>query len=184
MIQGSQEWLEFRKDKIGASDAPVIMGISPWKKPLKLWEEKVGLKDDKISSYVMRRGLEMEPLAREYFNSMLDLDMQPYVTINFNYPWMMASLDGYDAKNNLALEIKCPGKVDHDLALQGKIPEKYYAQLQHQMCVMDLNEIYYVSFDGLSGPILQVKRDQNYIDLLLEKEINFVNCIESFTPPS
>ena len=41
-IQGTSEWLENRKNHIGASDAPVVMGVSPWDTPYKLWENKLG----------------------------------------------------------------------------------------------------------------------------------------------
>ena len=182
MKQGSQEWLDFRKNKIGASDAPVIMGVSPWKKPLTLWEEKMGLKKEKVNSYFMQRGLHLEASARLYFNAMMGLNTQPDMSINFNYPWMIASLDGYDPNKNVAVEIKCPGKEDHKLALQGKIPEKYYPQLQHQMAVMELNSIYYLSFDGKSGPIIHVNRNQYYIDQMIKKEEKFYQCLIDFSP--
>ncbi len=40
LIQNTPEWHAFRRKRIGASDAPVIMGISPWKTPYQLWIEK------------------------------------------------------------------------------------------------------------------------------------------------
>ena len=40
-IQGTPEWLEFRRTMVMASDSPVIMGVSPWKTPLQLYHEKV-----------------------------------------------------------------------------------------------------------------------------------------------
>ena len=42
MEQKSEEWLDWRKKGIGSSDAPIIMGVSPWKTPFELWEEKTG----------------------------------------------------------------------------------------------------------------------------------------------
>ena len=41
LVQQSEEWLEFRRSRIGASDAPIIMGVSPWKTHYKLWVEKI-----------------------------------------------------------------------------------------------------------------------------------------------
>ena len=37
------EWLEARKDGLGASDAAALLGLSPWKTNVQLWEEKCGL---------------------------------------------------------------------------------------------------------------------------------------------
>lgn len=42
LLQNTQEWEKFRLQKIGASDAPIIMGVSPWKTPFQLWLEKQG----------------------------------------------------------------------------------------------------------------------------------------------
>lgn len=42
LLQNTQEWEKFRLQKIGASDAPIIMGVSPWKTPFQLWLEKTG----------------------------------------------------------------------------------------------------------------------------------------------
>ncbi len=54
LIQHSNEWLELRKNKIGASDAPIIMKVSPWKTPYRLWEEKLGLTEC-VSNQAMKR---------------------------------------------------------------------------------------------------------------------------------
>ena len=36
------EWLEYRKQGIGGSDAAAIMGLNPWKTAMDVWLEKVG----------------------------------------------------------------------------------------------------------------------------------------------
>ena len=35
---------ETRRNFIGGSDAPAIMGVSPWDTPYTCWEKKVGLR--------------------------------------------------------------------------------------------------------------------------------------------
>ena len=37
LTQNTPEWLEFRRKKIGASDAPIILEVSTWKTPYQLW---------------------------------------------------------------------------------------------------------------------------------------------------
>jgi len=37
------EWLEQRRQGIGASDAAVILGLTKWKSPMGLYAEKTGL---------------------------------------------------------------------------------------------------------------------------------------------
>ena len=67
--QGSAEWLTLRKSKICASEAAIILGISPWKTPFQLWEEKTGRKESGFSSIAMQYGTDMEPKIREWFEN-------------------------------------------------------------------------------------------------------------------
>ena len=43
------EWLRFRKQGIGGSDAGILMGASPYKSRFSLWAEKTGKVDDEFS---------------------------------------------------------------------------------------------------------------------------------------
>ena len=54
LVQGSLEWREFRKRKIGASDAPSVMGVG-FLTPLQLWRIKVGLEPEKVPNSAGRR---------------------------------------------------------------------------------------------------------------------------------
>jgi predicted phage-related endonuclease len=38
--QNSTDWRDWRRGGLGSSDAPVVMGNSPWMMPRKLWEIK------------------------------------------------------------------------------------------------------------------------------------------------
>src|SRR5271170_1345030 len=123
MIQNTPEWLEMRRNKIGASDAPIIMQVSPWKTPYQLWEEKLGIAKQKQISYEMQRGTNLEEIARQEFEKMTGLIIFPQVVQHPNFEWMIASLDGIDLAHENIVEIKCPGINDHQYALDGKIPE-------------------------------------------------------------
>ena len=155
LIQQTEEWLEFRKNKIGASDAPVIMEVSPWNTPYELWLEKIGQKKNSKATKPQERGLLLEDIALAHFTLETGISMQKDVILHPSLNWMMASLDGISEKKDFAVEIKCPGKVDHAQALSGKIPDKYFPQLQHQLEVTGLEMIYYFSFDGLDGILLK-----------------------------
>lgn len=183
MKQNTKEWIEWRKTKIGASDAPVIMDVSPWKTPHKLWMEKIGMDDVDVKNPSMIRGTEMEEIARNEFISMTGISVFPSIVTSIEHEWMIASLDGVSFDSQYAVEIKCPGKLDHACAKSGIIPEKYYPQLQHQICVLGLDDIFYFSYDGHEGIILKVERNQEYIDKLIVKELKFYECIMNLIPP-
>lgn len=183
IAQGTAEWIKFRRTHIGASDAPCIMGESPWKSIFKLYEEKLFGFEDEENIY-MKRGKELEPLALECFEKETGLTMFSMMFTHDNYEWMSASYDGITLNQDSILEIKCPGAKDHHFAEVNKmVPKKYKAQLQHQIFISGLDFSFYYSFDGKKGIILEVKRDQEFIEKMLEKELDFWNCLQTLTPP-
>ncbi len=51
-----EEWLELRRNSIGGSDSAAACGMSPWKSPLELYCDKMGMIPDKETNESMRRG--------------------------------------------------------------------------------------------------------------------------------
>lgn len=180
--QNTPEWYEMRRNRIGASDAAPILCISPWKTPYQLFEEKLGLSET-VNSPAMKRGNELEPIARARFEHAFGLSVQPRVLVHPQYTWMMASLDGLSANGDVAVEIKCPGKAAHQLAVDGKVPVHYMAQLQHQMAVAGIKSMFYYSFDGQDGIGIEVERDDSYITRMMEMEYDFWKRLQTFDPP-
>lgn len=187
LIQGSKEWKEMRRNYIGASDASAIMGDSPWTSPYELWMEKMGI-SEKEQTFVMQRGIELEEHARYAFEKLLDCFVLPQVIYHPNIPYMMASIDGLSIDGDIAVEIKCPGQIDHLCAVQGATPTKYIPQLMHQMEVLGLNEMYYFSYNPgytkCPEKLLKVQRyPEPYMKVLLQKEKQFWECVVNKTPP-
>ena len=183
MQQNTPEWLEMRKKHIGASDCPIIMGVSPWKTPIQLWEEKLGLRDPPTMNFAMQRGHDIEPVALKAYNDFTGQNCAPEVVFHKERKYMMASMDGVDFNLDHAVEIKCPGEKDHNLAGEGKIPEKYYPQLQHQLAVIGLDMIDYFSYKDGSFHLVQVSRDEKYIKKIYKAEEIFWNHLKNFTSP-
>jgi putative phage-type endonuclease len=181
--QGSLEWLEMRKTHIMASDAPVIMGMSPWSTPLQLWEEKLGLKEPFSGNFATQRGTELEPLALEAYNNHTGNGASPCVVFSEETPWMGASLDGLSKCGKIVVEIKCPGKKNHNLAAFGKIPPEYFAQLQHQLYTSGNNMLHYFSYSEESCYLIEVLRDEVFIKKMLEAEKKFWDMLNNFESP-
>lgn len=174
--QGSNSWHDWRKKGIGASDVPILLGLSPWKTPLELFNEKTNqTKPDAKSSgnFATIRGQWLEQEARTQYELLADCDMPPILVVHPEYPYMRASLDGYNIELSRVLEIKCPGKEDHKTAMAGKVPEKYYPQVQYQLLVTGAKEAHYYSFDGEQGCVVEVKPDAEYQAMLIEKVKHF-----------
>lgn len=155
--QGSNQWLELRRFKITATDISVIIETNPFKTPLELWEEKLGIRAPQKTNAAMERGQRLEPEARELACNQIGMDFKPCVWESDQFPWAMASLDGYclyepentDLKETSSLnilEIKCPKAETHDDALDGKITPYYSDQIQWQLMVAQADMCYYFSY--------------------------------------
>lgn len=177
--QGTIEWLDFRRDKITATDACVIMGVSPWKTKVQLYHEKKDPNYRSMTSERMQRGIDLEPIARDLFCAKTGHKMIPKVIVK---DWAMASLDGINDWDEI-LEIKCPGPTQHQIAVEGRIPDHYYPQLQHQMWVCDSEKVFFFSFCGVDGVIVEAKRNEEYIQKMIEEEYKFYMCLKNNTPP-
>lgn len=183
MDQRTPEWHAMRRNKIGASDAPVIMKKSPWKTPYQLWQEKLELVDGQTTNSAMQRGNDLEPVAKQALEAKLGMPLGPQIRLATARSWMMASLDAVSFDERTVAEIKCPGKADHETALAGHVPEKYYPQLQHQIEVCGVDMMYYFSYTGVDDVLLEVPRDDKYIAQLLIEEEKFYECMMNFDPP-
>ena len=179
--QGTDEWHDWRKEGIGASEAPMVLGISTYKTSHKLWQEKTGIVETKDeNNFVFEKGKSIEAKARAHFELMNDKDCPPICMEMTEYPFIRASLDGYNAKENFALEIKYVGKD----AMEDVIPAHHMAQLQHQMMVCGANDITYIrSNDGVKFKADVVKRDNAYLDNLLSKELSFWFMVQKKIEP-
>ena len=181
--QNTTEWHELRKKHIGASDAPVIMGVSPWNTPYNLWQEKLGLLPVKDNPYI-NQFHEKEKIARNKFIEITGIQVSPLIVISNEHKFMMASLDGISTLRNYIVEIKCPGIKDYECALKGQVPKKYYPQLQHQMIVCNLEKCFYFSYRNEDEyKLLEINLDNDYKLALLREEYKFIDNLNSLTPP-
>ncbi len=180
-FQGSEEWLALRRTKITATDARVLMGVDPWKTKKQLYDEKLGIGQPKKQTYYMKRGLDLEDGIRDHLEHKYGSPLQKATVVR---GWCLASLDAMSNDGNIIAEIKCPGKKDHDVAMKGQIPDKYYPQLQFSMYVTGVDFIYYESSDdGESSETVIVERNQSYIDDMLVKCREFYEMVLNEMPP-
>lgn len=182
--QGTRDWLDFRKNYIGASEAPIVMGVNPWTTPNMLWRKRLGLLQEPSPNDAMLRGNRLEPIARDKFIEETGIHVKPKVLINDSYNWLLASYDGVSEDNKYAVEIKCPGKTAHECAMDGVIPEYYIPQLAQQMIIADLKSIFYFSFNETSYKILEINRDSYDENSLLKATKQFWDDLNDLREPA
>ena len=183
-VQGSPEWKLMRRTHVMASDAPIIMGVSPWRSIHDLYLDKTEGKEQPRNSY-MERGVNLEEEARRQFELVTGHFVTPKVLFHPEFPWLGASLDGTNG-SGIIVEIKCPGNEDHEKAIRGEVPVKYYPQLQQQMLVAGAESVHYFSYrpeHGHTWTMITVPRDQAFIDAMFPKLYSFYLCIINKTPP-
>ena len=183
-VQGSPEWHDFKKLRIGSSESATILGINNYCTPYTLWLEKTGRKPPRETTYAMTRGVELEPIARQRFIEETGIFITPRVMVHPKYDYLIASLDGISDGMNI-VEIKCPSRssISHQMALRGDVLDVYQCQMQHQCLVTGADMIYYYSFDGQEGVLLKVYRDDKFIENLLHVEQEFYQHLINDTPP-
>lgn len=139
----SPEWLQFRKSGIGGSEAAAILGLSPFKTNVEVWEEKVGLREPKDISDnpAVKYGKQAEDMLVKLFA----LDFPEYkVRTNKNVVYrrgfMFASLDA-ELTDGQGLKgfLECKTTEIHSKTTLEKwnrhIPDYYYTQLLHYFVV-------------------------------------------------
>lgn len=163
---------------IGASDAPVIMKLFPYgKTPYQLWEEKVNNKES-TSNAAMEYGNRMEEPARQWFEKELGIALFGDRPIKHpDHEFMTATLDGIDMDGTTILEIKNTNEEYFEMSKQGKYPEHFYCQIQHQLEIA--NKLYGIK-KGYLGTrhkgdhaLVEIEYSEDYCNPMIHEESTF-----------
>lgn len=185
--QGTPEWFLSR---VGVPSASVFDKIVTTKGELskerdallfKLAGERVlGVQEPTYQNDAMKRGVELEPEARQVFEMIMQVEAEQ---TGFCYyddrKDRGCSPDGL-VGDDCGLEIKCPLIATHiGYLLSGKLPVKYFQQVQGSMYVTNRKHWYFMSYyPGLSPLIIKTNRDEKFIEKLHEALETFCKDID------
>jgi len=160
--QRSSAWLEWRRQGIGGSDIPIILGMSPYKDASikRVVMDKLGLIPDPAEENgAMMRGRLLEPKARAMLQPRLgNHDIRTACVSRKDHPDARVSLDGYICYGKGAavqiIEIKCLKVELHDLVgLMAdrkepvhKLPGHLAIQVQWQLYTTGAHCCHFVSY--------------------------------------
>jgi putative phage-type endonuclease len=201
-----QDWHEFRKQGIGASEVGVVVGVNMYNLLPKLVEEKVGTKDPyKAMNEAMISGLLAEPalLKRWMHHDGTELGYVENITqekiirtaqpvhsyiVNVNYPYLFVSLDARVEANQqhlsgaivpyeFPLELKTIRAWEAQKWADG-VPAMYRFQIQTQMLVTetDYAELAVLE-DGVSFKVIPFKKDEEMQELIIQKSLETYHLI-------
>ena len=187
LIQGTNEWLQWRSRGVGASDVAALFGKSPYKTKRDLWVEKAGLcepdePDDESKAFIMRKGHEIEAEIREMFLKSTGVDLEPACferDVIFR-----ASLDGYEQKTGV-LEAKLVGRETLKKAAQGEIPEHHRIQIQAQLFTAEADKAFWggKAPKVKDGVVVEIGRDEKLISQIKVEVEVFWESLQSGKAP-
>ena len=190
-----EEWLEVRKQGIGASDCAAALGINPYQSRLELWMNKTGRdahlpKPDPndINSPVYWGNLLEASVAEAYSHKTGNKVRR--VNAVLQHPdadkhWMLANLDFAVVGNDEVqiLECKTTGINGAKLWANG-VPDYVRCQVQHQLAVTGKQAAdVAVLICGQELQVHRIERDDELIEHIIKFEREFWDMVEQDTPP-
>lgn len=149
LIQGSDEWLNYRLKQFNASEASAMLGISKnTTRTELLYFKSTGLSKE-FSDYVQRmildKGHEVEAMARPIVEKLIGEDLYPLVCSEGLYS---ASCDGLTMDESIAFEHKQWNSAYAEMVMFGELPEEHWPQCQQVLMVTGAQKLIFVVSDG------------------------------------
>ncbi len=190
-----QQWLEARRQSIGASESAGIFGVGySNQSPLTIWHEKRSPIPavDAAREKRFRCGQVLQPAILQLFTEETHIRVEDpgefTVRMHAEHPWMSATLDGVCDHPLHGLGVVEAKNVSGFLAADWKKDEpplKHQIQVQHQLAVTGYSYGYLVGLVGGNEVAIRLlKRNDRFInDALIPKLEEFWNCVESGEQP-
>ena len=182
------DWLRWRNEGIGGSNASVVCGMNKYKSPVELWMEKTGMIEPKEAGEAAYWGTMLEPLVRDEFSKVTGLVVETRKAIlqHPKHPFMLANLDGIvhdPIHGECVFEAKTSSAFRKDEWEFG-IPDEFFQQVLHYMAVTGFNGAYIaVLIGGNQFKWKFIARDQELIDMIIKLEKSFWDHVRDNTPP-
>lgn len=132
-------WLEARRTGVGSSDAPAVIGVSPFKSGIAVYTEKLGLAVDEEETEVMKWGRIMEgPILEEFGKETGRTVVRAGKLLRSKrWPWLMSTLDGdqFDPKRDTVGVAEAKGTAFRVGDWDEGIPPHIACQVQTQLAV-------------------------------------------------
>lgn len=187
----SPEWHEHRRQCIGASEVPAILGVpGAYGTPLQIWAEKRGIglddKDDDSKSELLHFGLALEPVIADEFHRRTKFIVLPEDRqfISKPYPFLGCSLDRWFREETAKPDDEDPLDLKNTSIFmreewEGTVPLRYNVQVQAQMAVTGRERAALaVLIGGNQFRWAIIERNQRFIDLMLEKLDKFWELVQ------
>lgn len=190
----TKDQVEERKHYIGASDSPVIAGYSKFMSARELYHVKRGEIVPEEPGERADIGNIIEGAIAKIFTMRTGKDTRKsnQTIYHPDYPFIACNLDrtiphgwGYPAGTPLELKNSSQSKEwGPEEAGPDGVPIEYLIQVQHQMaCCKKVMALIAVLLWGNTLKIYEIPRDNDFIDMIIQMDFNFWDCVKSGIPP-
>ena len=152
--QGSDAWLARRRTTRNASDAPAMMGVSPYVSRTEFIRQRatgIEREIDSATQAIFDKGHAVEPALRALAEATIGEDLYPVVA-DSDDGYLSASLDGVTLAEDVIFEGKQSNVSKQACIARGEIPPQDYWQIVQQFAVCDAaTRCLYECGDGTDG---------------------------------
>ncbi len=183
------EWLAVRKGGIGGSDAAAILGLSPYRSIVEVFRDKVTDEIDGIESEAMYWGTVLEDAVAQEFAKRTGFKVRRVNAVlqHPTIPYLLGNIDRQIVglpEGPALLECKTTSAFRRSDWDHNQVPDGYYAQVQHYLAVTGWSQGWMaVLIGGQDFRMVQIPRNEEFIQAWLEKAADFWLCVETLTPP-
>lgn len=178
-MQRTEQWHELRSGRFTGSEIHKLMGAKGLGETGNTYALEKAFdivfgrdKDEGFTSYAMQRGIDLEPLAFEFFaeRQFFEVEKCGFFVKGDN---LGASPDGLTSDDG-CLEIKCPDNKKIQRLIAGKpIDTQYIWQMQCEMLVTNSTRCHFFNYGIRNDEVIFheiiVKADKEKQDLILER---------------
>lgn len=171
-----KEWLRYRKQGLGGSDAGAVCGVNPYVSPLKVFVDKTSVEIPNYDNEAMRQGRDMENYVAERFMEATGKKVRRANAMfqDEEYSFMLADVDRLVVGERAGLECKTVNLYSAEKWKDGQIPAHYKLQCYHYMAVLNLDCFYIAALIfGKEFIYHKIERDEEVIQNLREIEKDF-----------
>lgn len=171
-----KEWLKYRKQGIGGSDAGAVCGVNPYRTAMEVYFDKISEEIEEIDNEAMRQGREFEDYVARRFAEATGKKVRRANAMFYHekFPFMFADVDRMVVGENAGLECKTASPYMAEKWKDGQIPMSYYIQCLHYMAVCNTQAWYIaVLIYGREFKYYRIERDEQMIADLIRIEKDF-----------
>ena len=181
---------EQRRNGLGGTDIGAILGFSPYKTPLDIYEEKTGDAVVDENNAFMQFGQDFEPIIIRHYEQSQQCEIVNACDTLYHsqYNFLFANIDGKVKNSNIIIECKTASRSPiWGEPGTNQIPEVYLFQVAHYANIADAEKVDIAVFfrESCEHVIYTYQRNVDLEEVIEKRAVKFWNeCVLKRVPPA